>query len=94
MPCQEWFDAQDEAYRSQVLPSAVRARVSVEAGIGMSWRHLVGDVGETVSLEHYGASAPYQVILEQFGFTADHVVAAARASMSRAGQIQGTTTGN
>jgi transketolase len=94
MPCQEWFAAQDEAYRTQVLPSAVRARVSVEAGIAMSWRHIVGDAGESVSLEHFGASAPYQVIFEQFGFTADHVVAAARAAMSRAGQLKGSTTGN
>ena len=93
MPCQEWFAAQDEAYRTQVLPSSVKARVSVEAGISMSWHQLVGDAGECVSLEHYGASAPYQVIFEQFGFTADHVVAAARASMSRAGQLKGTTTG-
>ena len=55
----------------------------------MSWHHLVGDTGECVSLEHYGASAPYQVILEQFGFTADHVVAAARAALSRSGRTQG-----
>jgi transketolase len=94
MPCQEWFAAQDEAYRAEVLPPSVKARVSVEAGIGMSWHHLVGDTGECVSLEHYGASAPYQVIFEQFGFTADHVVAAARASLSRSGAIKGSTTGN
>ena len=62
---------------SQVLPPAVKARVSVEAGVAMSWHDLVGDVGERVSLEHYGASAPYQVLFEQFGFTADQVVAAA-----------------
>ena len=68
---------QDEAYRQQVLPTGVKARVSVEAGIAMSWRHLVGDAGECVSIEHYGASAPYQVLFEQFGFTADKVVAAA-----------------
>jgi transketolase len=85
MPCQEWFRAQDEAYRETVLPRGIRARVSVEAGIAMSWRDLVGDAGECVSLEHFGASAPYQVIFEQFGFTADNVVAAARASLSRAG---------
>jgi transketolase len=94
MPCQEWFRAQDEAYRQQVLPSGVRARVSVEAGVAMSWQDFVGDAGETVSLEHYGASAPFQVLFEQFGFTADNVVAAARASLSRAGAIQGSTTGN
>jgi len=94
MPCQEWFRAQDEAYRESVLPRTVKARVSVEAAVGMSWRDLVGDCGEIVSLEHFGASAPYQVIFEQFGFTADRVVAAARASMSRTGAIKGSTTGN
>ncbi len=94
MPCREWFDAQDAAYRQSVLPSDVRARVSVEAGISMSWRDLVGEAGECVSLEHYGASAPYQIVFEQFGFTADHVVAAAHASLSRAGGVQGSTTGN
>jgi transketolase len=94
MPCQEWFRAQDEAYRESVLPRSVKARVAVEAAVGMSWRDLVGDCGELVSLEHYGASAPYQVIFEQFGFTADRVVAAARASMSRTGAVKGSTTGN
>jgi len=94
MPCQEWFRAQDQAYRSQVLPSAVKARVSVEAGVAQSWHDLVGDAGECVSLEHYGASAPYQVLFEQFGFTPDHVVAAARASLAKVGQITGSTTGN
>jgi transketolase len=94
MPCQEWFREQDSAYRQQVLPSGVAARVSVEAAISMSWRDLVGENGECVSIEHYGASAPYQVLFEQFGFTADRVVAAARAALSRAGAIQGSTTGN
>jgi transketolase len=94
MPCQEWFRAQDLAYRQQVLPTDVRARVSVEAGIAMSWRDLVGEYGECVSLEHYGASAPYQILFEQFGFTADRVAAAARASLARLGEITGTTTGN
>ena len=94
MPCQEWFRAQDEAYRQSVLPNSVKARVSVEAGIAMSWRDLVGDHGECVSIEHYGASAPYQVLFEQFGFTADNVVAAAHATLARVGAITGTTTGN
>jgi transketolase len=60
----------------------------------MSWRDLVGESGECVSIEHYGASAPHQVLFEQFGFTADRVVAAARASLSRIGAIKGSTTGN
>jgi transketolase len=94
MPCQEWFRAQDAAYRTQVLPSSVKARVSVEAGVAMSWHDLVGEAGECVSLEHFGASAPYQVIFEQFGFTPDHVVAAARASLARVGAVTGSTTGN
>ncbi|MGC5033265.1 transketolase [Micromonospora sp. DT229] len=94
MPCQEWFYEQDEAYRESVLPRGVKARVSVEAGIGMSWRGIVGDCGEIVSLEHYGASAPHSVLFEQFGFTPDRIVAAAHAALTRAGDITGFTTGN
>jgi transketolase len=94
MPCQEWFRAQDTSYRTQVLPPSVKARVSVEAGIAMPWHDLVGEHGETVSLEHYGASAPHTVLFEEFGFTADRVVAAAHASMSRCSQVKGYTTGN
>jgi transketolase len=60
----------------------------------MSWHRIVGDCGETVSIEHYGASAPYQVLFEQFGFTTDHVVAAAHASLAKVGDITGSTTGN
>jgi transketolase len=83
MPCQEWFAAQDEAYRASVLPPSVKARVSVEAGVTMSWHHLVGDTGVCVGLERYGASAPYQVVFEKFGFTTDRVVAAAREALAR-----------
>ncbi|HSV68300.1 MAG TPA: transketolase [Mycobacteriales bacterium] len=93
MPCVEWFNAQDGAYRRQVLPTGVRARVSVEAGIGQGWREIVGDAGEIVSLEHFGASAAFTVLFEQFGFTTDAVVAAAHASLDRIGAIRGTTTG-
>ncbi|MBF9130986.1 transketolase [Plantactinospora sp. S1510] len=94
MPCQEWFREQDSAYQDSVLPRDVKARVSVEAGIAMSWRDLIGDAGEAVSLEHYGASAPHTVLFEQFGFTPDRIVAAAHASLTRIGDITGTTTGN
>ncbi|MFD6756775.1 MULTISPECIES: transketolase [Micromonospora] len=94
MPCQEWFFEQDEAYRESVLPRGVKARVSVEAGIAMSWRGIVGDCGESVSLEHYGASAPHSVLFEQFGFTPDRIVAAAHAALTRVGDITGFTTGN
>ena len=94
MPCIEWFREQDRAYQQQVLPSGIRARVSVEAAVAMGWREIVGDAGEIVSLEHFGASANYQVLFEQLGFTPDRVVAAAHAAMERAGLITGTTTGN
>ncbi|WP_289008306.1 transketolase-like TK C-terminal-containing protein, partial [uncultured Thermomonospora sp.] len=97
MPCVEWFLEQDEAYREQVLPHSVRARVSVEAGVGLGWRQFVGDAGEMVSLEHFGASADYKTLFQQFGFTPDRVVAAARSSLIKAGvegQGRGETTGN
>nr|WP_026341748.1 transketolase [Actinomadura atramentaria] len=95
MPCVEWFEAQDDAYRQEVLPPAVRARVSVEAGIALGWRAFVGDVGESVSLEHFGASADYKTLFEQFGITPERVVAAARSSLIKAGRAgKGSTTGN
>jgi len=84
VPCREWFDEQDDAYRDRVLPSAVRARVSVEAGIAMGWRDLVGDAGRSISLDHFGASADYERLYAEFGITADAVVAAARASLADA----------
>ena len=83
MPCVEWFDEQDETYREQVLPAAVRARVSVEAGIGLGWRGFVGDAGGIVSLEHFGASADYKVLYDEFGITAERVAAEARDSLAR-----------
>ncbi len=94
MPCQEWFFQQDTAYQQQVLPHGVKARVSVEAGIRMSWDRILGDAGEAVSIDHYGASAPAKVLFEQFGFTADNVVAKAHASLAKVGEITGHKTGN
>jgi len=94
MPCQEWFYEQDEAYQQLVLPRGVRARVTVEAGIRMSWDRILGDAGEPVSIEHYGASAPAKILFEQFGFTADNVVAKANAALAKVGEITGHTTGN
>ncbi|GAB3659800.1 transketolase family protein [Glycomyces tarimensis] len=84
MPCREWFDAQDESYREAVLPKAVKARVSVEAGVAMPWRDIVGDAGVSVSLEHFGASAPFEKLFEEFGITAVAVAGAARASIKKA----------
>jgi transketolase len=94
MPCREWFLEQDPAYRQTVLLPNVKARVSVEAAVALGWREFVGDHGESVSLEHYGASAPYEIVYEQFGITAERVVAAAKASLSRVGATSGSTTGN
>ncbi len=85
MPCLEWFAEQDQAYRDQVLPPPIRARVSVEAGVGLGWRSIVGDAGEMISLEHYGASAAYETLYAEFGITPERVAQAARLSMSRAG---------
>jgi transketolase len=82
MPCVEWFDAQDEAYRESVLPATVKARVSVEAGIAMPWHRFTGDAGENVSIEHFGASADYKTLFREFGFTTENVVAAARRSLA------------
>ena len=83
MPCMDWFADQDQAYRDSVLPPSVKARVSVEAGIAMPWYRWVGDAGEIVSIEHYGASADYQTLFREFGFTTEHVVTAARTSLDR-----------
>lgn len=81
MPCQEWFDAQDEGYRNSVLPPAVTARVSVEAGIAMGWQKYVGPKGKSVSIEHYGASAKGTLLFKEFGITAAAVVKAAKESL-------------
>ncbi|MGH3157563.1 MAG: transketolase-like TK C-terminal-containing protein, partial [Streptosporangiaceae bacterium] len=83
MPCVEWFLEQDQDYRRQVLPPDVRARVSVEAGIAQGWHAFTGDAGECVSLEHFGASASYQDLYREFGFTEERVAAAARSSIAR-----------
>ena len=84
MPCREWFDAQDEDYRNSVIPSDVKARVSVEAGIRMSWNDLLGDAGRAVSLEHFGESADYQTLYREFGITAEAVAQAAEESIAAA----------
>ncbi|MEP7056046.1 MAG: transketolase [Actinomycetota bacterium] len=94
MPCREWFEAQEMSYRATVLPPDVKARVSVEAAVSFGWRELVGDAGEMISIEHFGASAPYQIIYEQFGLTPDRVAAAARRSLSNVGAFKGAPTGS
>ena len=83
-PCLEWFDEQDDAYRESVLPSEVQARVSIEAGIAMPWHKYTGSFGRTISIEHYGASAPAGELFENFGFTTTAVVEAAQESLAAA----------
>jgi transketolase len=81
MPCVEWFGAQDAAYRDEVLPPGVRARVSVEAAVATGWEKIIGDAGRSISVEHYGASADYKTIYREFGVTPEAVASAARASL-------------
>jgi transketolase len=84
MPSVEWFRQQDASYQEDVLPSALRARVSVEAGITEPWRAFVGDAGESVGINHYGASAAAETLYKEFGITAEAVAAAARSSIAKA----------
>ncbi|WP_369250494.1 transketolase [Streptomyces sp. R41] len=82
MPSVEWFEEQSAEYRESVLPPSVRARVAVEAGIGLTWYRYVGDHGRIVSLEHFGASADAKTLFAEFGFTSENVAAAARESLT------------
>jgi transketolase len=84
MPCREWFAEQDKVYRDVVLPPIVKARVSVEAAAAQGWREIVGDAGQIVSLDHFGASADYQRLYLEFGFTAERVTQAALDSITDA----------
>jgi transketolase len=85
MPCWELFEEQSPAYRDEVLPPSVGARLSVEAGIGLGWERWVGDRGEIVSIERFGASAPYTTVLEQLGINVENVTARAAALLERVG---------
>ncbi|WAZ25262.1 transketolase [Streptomyces cinnabarinus] len=84
MPSVEWFEQQPREYRDAVIPPSVRARVAVEAGIGLTWYRFVGDAGRIVSLEHFGASADARTLFAEYGFTAENVAAAARESLAAA----------
>ena len=82
-PCLEWFEAQDASYREQILPADIRARVSVEAGVGSGWYKYVGDSGEIVSIEDFGASASALTLFTQFGFTPQNIAEAALRSIAK-----------
>ena len=88
MPCMESFGVQDAGYRERVLPEAVKARVSLEAAGTLGWHRWVGDHGEAIGMEGFGASAPAGVLYEHFGFTPEHVADAGRAAVKRAKEIQ------
>jgi transketolase len=77
MPSWELFDSQPQEYKDQVLPRAVPARLAVEAGISQGWSKYVGDKGDVIAIDHFGASAPAKVVFEKFGYTVDNVVARA-----------------
>ncbi len=85
-PCLEWFAEQTPEYRNSVLPSNVKARVSIEAGISLGWRELIGDAGVSVSLEHFGASASANVLFKEFGFTPENIANAALHSIKKVGK--------
>ena len=94
MPCREWFEAQSTAYRRSVLPPEVRARVAIEAAAPLGWRDIVGDAGEIIAIDHFGASADAATLFREFGFTPQAVVKAARASLKAARSDAGPQTGD
>jgi transketolase len=83
MPCWELFEQQPRDYREEVLPPDVKARLSVEPGVALGWKQWVGDGGDSISLEHFGASAAGSTVLEQFGFNLENVVLRATALLER-----------
>ena len=86
MPCWETFDDQDQAYRESVLPPSVQARVSVEQASAFGWAKYVGSEGASIAMRSFGASAPLKDLLKEFGFTAEKVVAVAKAQLKRVGK--------
>ena len=92
VPCLDWFEAQDSDYIESVLPSAVTARVSIEAGIAQPWWRWIGSAGRPVSLEHYGASADAKTLFTEFGITAEHAVANAKESLAAAKKAASIST--
>jgi transketolase len=87
LPSWELFDAQPQSYRDEVLPPAVRARVSVEAAATLGWHRFVGDAGATIGIDHFGASAPAERLFEEFGFSVDHVLKVCGDVLGRKGVL-------
>ena len=82
-PSWELFENQDEAYRNQILPPDIKLRLSVEAAVSQGWEKWVGEQGDSISVERFGASAPYKIIFENYGFTVDNVVQRAQDLLHR-----------
>ena len=85
-PCLEWFEETTSEYQESVLPSGIKARVSIEAGVTAGWREYVGDAGVSIGLNHFGASAAATTLFKEFGFTPEAVVLAAKESIAKAGK--------
>ena len=83
MPCWELFERQPREYRDEVLPPEARTRLAVEAGVSLGWRQWIGDAGESVSIDRFGASAPGTAVLEKLGFTPENVVERAKALLEK-----------
>jgi transketolase len=79
MPCWEFFDEQPDRYKESVLPSSLRARLAIEAGVSLGWSKYVGDAGDTLTVDRFGASAPAEDVFRDYGFTVDNVVKKAKA---------------
>jgi transketolase len=83
MPSWELFESQPQEYKDAVFPPAIKARLAVEAGIGLGWHKYIGDAGDVIALDRFGESAPYKVIFEKFGYTVDNVVARAKQILGK-----------
>jgi transketolase len=80
-PCLEWFSEQDQSYKDQVLPPAIKLKVSIEVGIAQGWHQFIGDGGIAISLEHYGASADAKRLFKEFGFSVEAIVTKIKAAL-------------
>jgi transketolase len=78
MPCWELFDEQSDEYREKVLPQSVKSRLAIEAGVSLGWSKYVGDGGDTLTVDKFGASAPAEVVFREYGFTVENVIAKAK----------------
>jgi transketolase len=81
VPCVEWFDEQDEAYRASVLPREIKARIAVEAGIRQCWDRFLGETGSFIGMSTFGGSAPFAALYKHFGITPEHVIAEVKSAL-------------